>query len=149
MCGTISPTNPTGPAAAVAAPANRVTATTPTVRVRSASAPNDRASSSPSAIALSGRATSAARHSPSTTNGPVAAAMSSPRPANEPAPQNRILAKASGSSSSIPEVTPPSTAPRAIPESVKRIGVAPARPTEPSAYTATVARTAPTNANHT
>ncbi len=69
------------------------------------------------------------------------------RPDRLPAFQLRIWSNADGSSSVIADDTPPRTDPIATPANVRRMGVAPPRPTEPSAYTTTVATTAPRNAN--
>lgn len=96
---------------------------------------------------LRGRATTSARTSPTTTNGAIVPAISIVRPAREPAPQKRMRSNAAGSSRVMPCETPPSTAPSATPARVSRTGVAPPRPCDPIAYTATVATTAPANAN--
>ncbi|MNW58994.1 hypothetical protein D3C74_368890 [compost metagenome] len=83
----MSPTNPMGPAAAVAAPHRSVTAITTIVRVRLMWAPRDRARSSPSATALSGRAATTASTTPTRMNGVTVPTISHERLLSVPAPQ--------------------------------------------------------------
>ncbi|MND53221.1 hypothetical protein D3C80_442530 [compost metagenome] len=132
-CGTINPTKPTGPAAAVPAPARSVTAMSVSVRARRMLAPSERARSSPSATAFSEREATSAISSPSPINGATVNTTSMFLPATDPMDQNRMESKACGSSSVIAEPIPPSTADSATPASTRRTGVAPSRPAAPSA----------------
>ncbi|MCO5561385.1 hypothetical protein L7F22_015006 [Adiantum nelumboides] len=79
-CGTASPRKAIGPAAAVAAPASTTRATPHTARSVPTARPNDRATSSPSASALSRGPQVRASASPATTNGAACAAIPRSRP---------------------------------------------------------------------
>ena len=65
MCGIVSPTKAIGPATAVAPPHSSVIESAPSARVRPTLAPSARPESSPSASALSGRASASAITPPS------------------------------------------------------------------------------------
>ncbi|OUD90441.1 hypothetical protein CMMCAS05_11655 [Clavibacter michiganensis subsp. michiganensis] len=147
MCGIISPTNAIGPAIAVAPPASSVTATTATARTTTTFAPRDRARSSPSATASRLRAMRAASRTPAARKGATGRSASQPRSCSEPDSHARIALKPCGSASSMPEVMPARTAPRATPASVRRTGSPPPRPADPTTYTTTAATSAPPKAN--
>jgi hypothetical protein len=138
---------PIGPVPAVAAPASSVTATRLRVWVRAALPPMDFARSSPSAVAFSDLLSAAQIITPTTMNGAIAAATASGRPSNAPVSQNRMLSNARGWRSRMVNEMPSITAPTAMPASSTRTGVGVARRVHPTAYTRTMATSAPAKAN--
>ena len=96
-CGTVSPTNTIGPAAAVAAPHSSVIATAPSTRVRAGLAPSARPASSPSPIAFSGRPSANASSRPPMTNGAICRLSDGGWPASAPTCQKRYWSSVSRS----------------------------------------------------
>src|SRR4051794_21223035 len=127
----VSPTNPIGPAAAVAAPHSSTTTTATNNLASPTRWPSDFATSSPSDIAFSTRPQNSDSTIPTRMNGATCAATSEPRPANDPTDQNRNWSNVSTSPISTAVVNDPSIAVSAAPASASFTGVAPSRPSDP------------------
>ena len=95
--------------------------------------PSERATSSPSASAFSVRPDTSAMTAPTTMNGATWRAIVPSRPASEPTAQNRNWSSVLTSSSRIADVIDARNAVIAAPARASFTGVAPSRPSDPSA----------------
>ncbi len=86
---------------------------------------------------------------PTTTNGASCHAMLRSRPAREPTAQKRNWSSVRTSSSRIAVVRDPTAEVMAAPARASLTGVAPSRPSDPSAYTTTAVTAAPAKENQT
>ncbi len=132
MCGTASPTNATGPAAATAPPASRTKPALSPARVRATFCPRPRAASSPIASAFRLRPETSAIASPAAITGATAVTTPVSRPASEPTIQNRNWSSVCASKTSTALVSDTSSAVRTAPARARLTGLA-SRPVPPRA----------------
>ena len=145
MSGTASPTKPSGPQIAVAAPASAPTATSPQVRTTRTRTPSPAAASSPRARTPSAGPRSAAMTAPIAKGAHAHASEERRTPSREPDTQWRNSLKANWSARTTACVSEDRAAVRAMPASARRARE-PGPPRPASRWTAQEAASAPARA---